>query len=432
MDLFDDHFTSILNSFGMTKWTPSITGYPVYGSKVWDEFVNSIWYGELEFYFSTICGLILSILMYYGRTSEEITNEDETMDSSYHIHVNSLHQHFIQLTFPSLVRSSSQDASEVIEEEAPNSPVKKRTKQIESVYRTRHNERMYLYSLFSLFYRSKLVNTRSDSIFLTIQQIKASESLARSPSNSDISEGNPPFLSSRATHSSYSLSPPVDTLVSPPPLFSPPLASVAETEESPFLYPTIEDMDIDLIPDAPSSSHLLPTENSLPLSLHLRSVSILDNETAVLRNAETIQPKQGELLFTPMEDSEDSSQQYINEIGETITNTWLVIYSVVIRVLDFLVTVSLSYEKHALSLLRVFSIIALVICCMILIYSFSLLGGQETVDGGISILLLPLLIFNTSFDMYKRSLFIVYVKLFTTTAEYWVDASIAGSFVILS
>ena len=64
MDLFDDHFTSILNSFGMTKWTPSITGYPVYGSKVWDEFVNSIWYGELEFYFSTICGLILSILMY--------------------------------------------------------------------------------------------------------------------------------------------------------------------------------------------------------------------------------------------------------------------------------------------------------------------------------------------------------------------------------
>ena len=132
-----------------------------------------------------------------------------------------------------------------------------------------------------------------------------------------------------------------------------------------------------------------------------------------------------------MEDSEDSSQQYINEIGETITNTWLVIYSVVIRVLDFLVTVSLSYEKHALYLLRVFSIIALVICCMILIYSFSLLGGQETVDGGISILLLPLLIFNTSFDMYKRSLFIVYVKLITTTAEYWVDASIAGSFIIV-
>ena len=148
MDLFDDHFTNILNSFGMTKWTPSITGYPVYGSKIWDEFVNSIWYGEIEFYFSTICGLVLSILMYYGRTSEEITNEDETMDSSYHIHVNSLHQHFIQLTFPSLVRSSSQDTSEVVEEEAPNSPVKKRTKQIESVYRTRHNERMYPYCSF--------------------------------------------------------------------------------------------------------------------------------------------------------------------------------------------------------------------------------------------------------------------------------------------
>ena len=41
---------------------------------------------------------------------------------------------------------------------------------------------------FLLFYRSKLVNTRSDSIFLTIQQIKSGESLARSPSSSDISE----------------------------------------------------------------------------------------------------------------------------------------------------------------------------------------------------------------------------------------------------
>lgn len=226
---------------------------------------------------------------------------------------------------------------------------------------------------FLLFYRSKLVNTRSDSIFLTIQQIKSGESLVRSPSSSDISEGNPPFLSTRTTHStSYSLSPPVDTLVSPPPLFSPPLSYVAETEESSFLYPTFDDMDIDSIPDAPSSSHLLPTENSLPLSLHFHSVSILDNETAILRNAEATNPKQGELLFTPLEDSEDSSQQYINEIGETITNTWLVIYSVVIRVLDFLVTVSLSYEKHALYLLRVFSIIALVICCMILIHSYSL------------------------------------------------------------
>ena len=50
-------------------------------------------------------------------------------------------------------------------------------------------------------------------------------------------------------------------------------------------------------------------------------------------------------------------------------------------------------------------------------------------DGNISVVLLPLLIFNTSFDMYKRSLFIVYVKMFTTTIEYWIDASIAGLFV---
>lgn len=44
-----------------------------------------------------------------------------------------------------------------------------------------------------------------------------------------------------------------------------------------------------------------------------------------------------------------------------------------------------------------------------------------------SIILLPLLLFNTSFDLYKRTQFIVGVKIVTTCCEYLVAACMTGN-----
>lgn len=44
-----------------------------------------------------------------------------------------------------------------------------------------------------------------------------------------------------------------------------------------------------------------------------------------------------------------------------------------------------------------------------------------------SIFLLPLLLFNTTFDLYKRTKVIVNLKIFTTTMEYFVVASVASN-----
>ena len=60
---------------------------------------------------------------------------------------------------------------------------------------------------------------------------------------------------------------------------------------------------------------------------------------------------------------DNSTNEYLASLGITITKTWLLIYSTIIRILNLLVSISLSYEKHALSFLRALSIIALVICC---------------------------------------------------------------------
>ena len=243
------------------------------------------WYGELEFFFSTSCGLLLSILMYYGRTSEEIMNEDEIemMDTTFHIKINQLHEHFIQITFPSLIRKETAESSvkspQVVKEVKPRSP-KIHTKQMESLYRNRHTQRM-----------SQLINTKNDKFFVSIQHLMSGESQKES-------EGVSPL----------------------------------DLSESSF------------------------NEEELPFS----SVKELDNETAVFRNSIPLPEK--EERPSELDESEDSLN-YMKEIGETITNTWLMLYSALIRVLDFLVNVSLSYEKHALYLLRIFSIIALVICC---------------------------------------------------------------------
>lgn len=51
-------------------------------------------------------------------------------------------------------------------------------------------------------------------------------------------------------------------------------------------------------------------------------------------------------------------------------------------------------------------------------------------DSLFSIMLLPLLLFNTSFDLYKRTQFILVVKIITTCCEYLVVACLTGLFLL--
>lgn len=88
---------------------------------------------------------------------------------------------------------------------------------------------------------------------------------------------------------------------------------------------------------------------------------MLDNATVGF-SVKGAAPRGGkQSTLTPPADEKDAD--YIQNIEETITTTWLVVYSAIIRVMDFLVSISLSYESHALSLLRACSIVALAICC---------------------------------------------------------------------
>lgn len=100
-------------------------------------------------------------------------------------------------------------------------------------------------------------------------------------------------------------------------------------------------------------------------SLHKESSSlyesVLDNTTVGFSVKGTVPRGEKQNAGTPPTDEKDAD--YIRNIEETITTTWLVLYSAIIRIMDFLVSISLSYESHALSLLRACSIIALAICC---------------------------------------------------------------------
>lgn len=116
--------------------------------------------------------------------------------------------------------------------------------------------------------------------------------------------------------------------------------------------------DLDTIPDYDEFTHRTPTRQDL-------SGSVLENPTAIFNldfhrgRAEAL----GEVDISPFEEEDDIN--YIRNIEATITNTWLILYSTIIRILNILVNISLSYEQHSLSILRAFSIIALVICCRI-------------------------------------------------------------------
>lgn len=55
---------------GMTKWTPTQTTFIPFMSDEWFAFTNRIWYGELEYFFTTLCGLFVGVTIYYGYSRE--------------------------------------------------------------------------------------------------------------------------------------------------------------------------------------------------------------------------------------------------------------------------------------------------------------------------------------------------------------------------
>ena len=56
------------------------------------------------------------------------------------------------------------------------------------------------------------------------------------------------------------------------------------------------------------------------------------------------------------------------------------------------------------------------------------IGGQDSVDSIISLVLLSMLVFNTNFDLYKRTVVIVTVKIVSVLIEYLIVAVLSGLF----
>lgn len=127
LDTLSTTYTQILSPFGMTKYTPKIDQLPAFGSDEWSSFTDSIWYGELEFYFSTLCGMLLSVMVYYGRTAEEV---DQTENGGSQIH-----HMFMQKVFPQLLQPKHDDLPKKVERREKRATA-------ETLYRVRHTERM--------------------------------------------------------------------------------------------------------------------------------------------------------------------------------------------------------------------------------------------------------------------------------------------------
>ena len=91
MDKLHANTRLLFTALGMVKWTPDISAYPSVGSTAWHDFTSRVWYGELEFFFTTSCGLVLSVFMYYGRTAEEndnaeaIQGEQMSVDDAFYL-----------------------------------------------------------------------------------------------------------------------------------------------------------------------------------------------------------------------------------------------------------------------------------------------------------------------------------------------------------
>lgn len=302
----------------MTKWTPSITGFVPVTSKAWNDFTSRMWYGELEFFFSTFCGLLVSITAYYGRTSEENNmaldaekQGNKPSDAMYTFHVSEVHELFVKHTIPQLLSGLKESEKQTVAKE-----VKRAT---ENDYRNKHSQRMFR-SPSSLTCSNRMVNAKNDTYYMSYRHAMS------------------------------------------------PLAK--ESEESVTEAPSLTEEFLSRIPDCPSQLDVAPAhpmQGSLedtPVALpHRRSsVNVMDNTTASFRSSlrPSLQHSNSKADGTL---ENEASAEYLESIGNTITKTWLMIYSTIIRILNLLVSISLSYEKHALSFLRALSVIALVICC---------------------------------------------------------------------
>ena len=114
---------------------------------------------------------------------------------------------------------------------------------------------------------------------------------------------------------------------------------------------------MDTIPDIPDSTDLPSVPTNGITDAVLDNVSGPFSTSFHRERAEAL----GELDISPFE--EEDNVNYIRDIEVTIAKTWLIVYSAIIRLLNVLVSLSMSYEKHSLPILRAFSIVALVVCC---------------------------------------------------------------------
>ena len=94
---------------GMTKWTPTQTAFIPFMSDEWLASTSRIWYGELEYFFTTLCGLFVSVTIYYGYSSEVYamtTNLDENVSSDSNQHrqdsIGEVQSLFLKNVYPEL------------------------------------------------------------------------------------------------------------------------------------------------------------------------------------------------------------------------------------------------------------------------------------------------------------------------------------------
>lgn len=301
----------------MTKWTPSITGFVPVTSLLWNDFTNRMWYGELEFFFTTFCGLLVSITAYYGRTSEENSmaldaekQGNEPSDGMYTFHVSEVHELFVKHTVPQLLSGMKESGKPAVAKE-----MKRAT---ENDYRNKHSQRMSHFPL-SLTCSSRMVNAKNDTYYMSYKHSQSSTS---------------------------------------------PIVKENEAEA-----PSLTDEFLSRIPDFPSDLDVAPVhpmqgsleDGSISLPRHKSSINVMDNTTASFSSS--VRPLPRSRTKSDGTVDTETSTEYLESIGNTITKTWLMIYSTIIRILNLLVSISLSYEKHALSFLRALSVIALAICC---------------------------------------------------------------------
>ena len=276
-----------------------------------------MWYGELEFFFTTFCGLLVSITAYYGRTSEENSmaldaekQGNELSDGMYTFHVSEVHELFVKHTVPQLLSGMKESGKPTIAKE-----MKRAT---ENDYRNKHSQRMSHFPL-SLTCSSRMVNAKNDTYYMSYKHSQSSTS---------------------------------------------PIVKENEAEA-----PSLTDEFLSRIPDFPSDLDVAPVhpmqgsleDGSMSLTRHKSSINVMDNTTASFSSS--VRPLPRSRTKSDGTVDTETSTEYLESIGNTITKTWLMIYSTIIRILNLLVSISLSYEKHALSFLRALSVIALVICC---------------------------------------------------------------------